>query len=267
MSRAPRTKSKSNIYHIIMRGINRQTIFEDIEDHEKFIQTLRKYKNISQFKLYAYCLMDNHIHLLLQVDKEPLETVFRRICGSYVLFYNNKYDRSGNLFQDRFKSAPVEDDKYFLTVLRYIFQNPVKAGLVIKVENYRWTNYSDYIDQSNMTDRDFVIDIFSEDKKKGLGKFFEYINAENDDKCLEISDRRPIRDDDAVKIIKGHCKVEQGMDLQKLDIDQRDTYLRDLKKEYGLSIRQIERLTGINRGIVQRVRDTNPVPLTHPSHR
>jgi len=90
--RAPRTKSKSNIYHIIMRGINRQAIFEDIEDREKFIQTLQKYKGICQFKLYAYCLMDNHLHLLLMVDKEPLETVIRRICGSYVLGYNPPFD-------------------------------------------------------------------------------------------------------------------------------------------------------------------------------
>jgi len=251
--RAPRTKSKSGTYHVIMRGINRQSIFEDIEDREKFIQTLQRYKDICQFKLYAYCLMDNHIHLLLKVDKEPLETVFRRICGSYVLFYNNKYDRSGNLFQDRFKSEPVEDDKYFLTAFRYILRNPVKAGIVTKIENYRWTNYVDYFEQSNMTDSDFVIDIFNKDKNKGLEILLGYVNTENDDKCMEIGDRQSIRDDDARKIIKDHCKVEQGIELQKLDIDERDTYLRDLKKEYGLSIRQIARLTGISRGIVERV--------------
>ena len=253
MPRAPRTKSKSNIYHIIMRGINRQAIFEDIEDREKFIQTLQKYKDICQFKLYAYCLMDNHLHLLLMVDKEPLETVIRRICGSYVLGYNNKYDRVGNLFQDRFKSEPVENDKYFVTALRYIIQNPVKAGMVTKIEDYQWTNYTDYIKQSNMTDTDFAIDIFSKDRKKGLEKFLEYINTQNDDKCMEINDKHSIRDDDARKIIKVHCKVDQGIELQKLDTHERDTYLKDLKEEYGLSIRQIERLTGINRGIIQRV--------------
>ncbi|MEW9124891.1 MAG: transposase, partial [Thermotaleaceae bacterium] len=118
MPRMPRIKSKSGIYHIVMRGINRQTVFEDEEDCHKFIQTLQKYREISAYKLYAYCLMGNHIHLLLKEDKEPLETVMRRICGSYVLWYNKKHGRVGYLFQDRFKSEAVEDDAYFLTVLR-----------------------------------------------------------------------------------------------------------------------------------------------------
>ena len=113
MPRAARIKSKSRIYHIIMRGINRQTLFEDEEDCAKFIQTLQKYREICEYKLYAYCLMGNHLHVLLKEDNEPLETVMRRICGSYVLWYNKKYDRVGYLFQDRFKSEPVEDEIYF----------------------------------------------------------------------------------------------------------------------------------------------------------
>ena len=130
--RAARIKSKSGIYHIIMRGINRQTLFNDEEDFAKFIQTLQRYREICEYNLYAYCLMGNHLHLLLKEGKDPLETVMRRICGSYVLWYNKKYDRVGYLFQDRFKSEPVEDEAYFLTVLRYIFQNPLKAGVELK---------------------------------------------------------------------------------------------------------------------------------------
>jgi len=75
----------------------------------------------------------------MREGKEPLETVMRRICGSYVFWYNKKYDRIGYLFQDRFKSEPVEDDVYFLVVLRYIFQNPIKAGITNRVKNYKWT--------------------------------------------------------------------------------------------------------------------------------
>lgn len=104
MPRSARLKSESGMYHIIMRGINRQILFWDEKDFIRFIQTLEKYKNICEFNLYAYCLMDNHLHLLLREGKEPLETVMRRICGSYVFWYNKKYDRIGYLFQDRFKS-------------------------------------------------------------------------------------------------------------------------------------------------------------------
>ena len=100
----------------MLRGINRQNIFEDEEDKEKFLQTLSHYKAISEYKLFAYCLMSNHIHLLIKVEKENVDVILKRIAGSYVYWYNWKYKRSGHLFQDRFKSEPVDDDSCFLTV-------------------------------------------------------------------------------------------------------------------------------------------------------
>lgn len=252
MPRMPRLKSTTGIYHIIMRGINRQTLFEEEEDCIKFRQTLQKYREICQYKLYAYCLMGNHLHLLLQEGKEPLETVMRRICGSYVLWYNKKYDRIGYLFQDRFKSEPVEDDAYFLTAIRYIFQNPVKAGIVTETKKYRWSNYSDYIGKSNHTDTGFVLDIFHQDRQKALKLFMGYINQVNDDQCLDIEEKSQMTDKDAMKIVKEHCRIEHGNELQTFDSSRRNLCIKDLKEQYGLSIRQIERLTGISRGIIQR---------------
>ncbi len=252
MPRVAREKSKTGIYHIIMRGINRQLLFEENEDCAKFIQTLQKYREICKYDLYAYCLMGNHVHLLLMEGDAPLENVMRRICSSYVLWYNKKYDRIGYLFQDRFKSEPVEDDRYFLTVLRYIFQNPVKAGIVTKIEDYSWTNYIEYIEGSNKSDMDFVLDVFDTNKERALRSFIEYINQENDDKCLDMPEKRQLTDEDAKKIIKDHCHVNHALDVQKFDVNMRNQYLKDLKAGYGLSIRQIERLTGIGRGIIQR---------------
>jgi len=250
--RVARIKSKSGIYHIIMRGINRQIVFEENEDCVKFIQTLQKYKAICKYRLYAYCLMGNHLHLLLMEGTEPLGNAMRRICSSYVLWYNKKYDRVGYLFQDRFKSEPVEDDGYFLTVLRYIFQNPVKAGIVTKIKDYKWTNYTDYIEESNKTDTDFVLDIFNTNRERAIRSFIEYINKTNDDKCLDIPGKRQLTDEDAKKIIKDHCHIYNTLDLHKFDVNKRNQYLKELKEGYGLSIRQIERLTGIGRGIIQR---------------
>ena len=88
--------------------------------------------------------MGNHIHLLIKPEKEPLEQVFKRIGGRYVYWYNVKYQRVGHLFQDRFKSEPVEDDSYFLTVIRYIHQNPVKAGLCKNIKDYKYSSYAEY---------------------------------------------------------------------------------------------------------------------------
>ena len=252
MARVARRKSATGIYHIIIRGINRQTIFEDEEDNIKFIQTLQKYREICEYNLYAYCLMGNHLHILIKEGKEPLETIIRRICGSYVLWYNKKYGRIGYLFQDRFKSEPIEDETYFLTVIRYIFQNPLKAGIETKVQNYLWTNYKDYLKGNIRTDIDFALSLFHTDRKNAINSFIEFVNQENNDKCLDIPEKRPITDEDARRIIKEHCRVEHTTDIQKFDKNKRNSCLKDLKEIHNLSIRQIERLTGIGRGIIQR---------------
>lgn len=253
MPRTARVRSKSGIYHIIMRGINRQVIFREREDSMRFIHTLLKYKETCGYEIYAYCLMRNHLHLLLKEGKEPLGTVMRRICSSYVLLYNKKYNRVGYLFQDRFRSEPVEDKAYFLTALRYIFQNPVKAGIVARVQDYAWTNYKDYIKGSNKTDIDTALGIFHQDREKAIRNFIGFVNMENDDQCLDIEEGKRVTDDEAGKIIRKHCGLGNAADLQKIDKVKRDSFLKELKDEYGLSIRQIERLTGINRGVIQRV--------------
>ena len=176
----------------------------------------------------------------------------RRICGSYVFWYNRKYRRVGNLFQDRYMSEPVEENGYLLNVTRYIFRNPIKAGIVTDVHSYKWTNYIDYIEGFDQTDIDFVLSIFHTERKKAIREFIEHIDRNCDDKCLDIQYKERIRDDDARKIIRSLCKIDHAIDLQKIDIGKRNLYLRELKERYGLSIRQIERVTGTNRGIVQR---------------
>ena len=132
MSRRARQRSGTDIYHVILRGINRQQIFYDEEDYDYFIRLLNRFQKVSQYEVYAYCLMGNHIHLLIKVHQESLGTIFQRIGASFVYWYNLKYQRVGHLFQDRFKSEPVENERYFLTVMRYIFRNPVKAGIPVK---------------------------------------------------------------------------------------------------------------------------------------
>lgn len=145
MSRYARRKSKSGIYHIMLRGINRQDIFEDDEDRQRLLETIKHYKTVSDYEIYGYCLMSNHVHLLLAEKEEPLSLAIKRISSSYVYWYNWKYGRCGHLFQDRFKSEIVEDEGYLLTVLRYIHQNPVKAGLVKDVKEFAWSSHHEYL--------------------------------------------------------------------------------------------------------------------------
>ena len=250
MPRRARKKSESGIYHIMMRGINRQSIFEDEEDYEKFIETIGRYKEKCGYEIFAYCLMGNHVHLLLKVGKEPLEQIMRRICGSYVYWYNWKYQRVGNLFQDRFKSEAVENDAYFLVVQRYIHQNPIKAGLVNRIEQYRWSSFNEYVTRTQVVDSDILLKMLNEKQREAIRSFIEYNNEVNDYDCLDMEDRIPITDEEARDIIKKECKVNHAGELQNMETITRNKYLKELKEQHNLSIRQIERVTGINRGVI-----------------
>ncbi len=245
MPRQARRKSESGIYHIMLRGINQQQIFEDEEDGFRFLETLSKYKEQCGYEIYAYCLMGNHIHILLKEGKENLTLVLKRIAGSYVYWYNWKYRRCGHLFQDRFKSEPVEDDAYFLTVIRYIHQNPIKAGICKNIDGYKFSSYNEYINKPNLVNVDFCLGIIDKEQ------FIEFNNEFNDDICLDIRDNDfRLTDDEALKIIWKICKCKSVSDFQKLDKIKRNYYIEKLYK-HGLSIRQISRLTGLSRKIVE----------------
>ena len=248
MPRQSRQKSESGIYHIMLRGINQQIIFEDEEDYLRFIETVQTYKTVSGYKLFAYCLMSNHVHLLLKVEKEDLDVIMKRIAGSYVYWYNWKYHRKGHLFQDRFKSEPVEDDEYFLTVLRYIHQNPIKAGIAKELDQYNFSSYKHYLSKKDfIIDNHFVFSILNDDE------FIEFHKEENEDKCLDIEEQKyRLTDNEAKEIIKEVANCETTTELQFSELSIRDNYIRIFKTR-GLSIRQISRLTGVKKSIVEKI--------------
>jgi len=248
LPRIARQKSESGIYHVMLRGINQQVIFEESEDYSKFIETISKYKAVSGYKVFAYCLMSNHIHILLKVEKEELDLIMKRIAGSYAYWYNWKYYRKGHLFQDRYKSEPVEDDSYFLTVLRYIHQNPTKSNIEKNIDEYPYSSYNEYInEQSELVDIEFVYSMMSKDE------FINFNNEPNSDECLEIENISfRLSDKDAAEIIKKMAQCENTTEFQLIGQKQRDKYIKKLKQK-GLSIRQISRLTGVSKGVVEKI--------------
>ena len=145
MPRQATKKSATGIYHIMLRGINRQTIFEDGKDSQIFKEAIGIYKAQTDCQVYAYCLMKNHVHLLVKIDEDKIGVFMRKVGAKYVYWYNLKYNRIGGLFQDRYKSEVVEDESYFITVLRYIHQNPVKAGLYKNLYDYKESSYNEYL--------------------------------------------------------------------------------------------------------------------------
>ena len=154
MTRQPRLSSQSGIYHVMLRGVNRQQIFEDDDDYRKFIMILHDMTSPKdelkrplppRCAFYAYCLMPNHVHLLIQEKEEKLSKTVKQIASRYAMYYNNKYEHFGHLFQDRFKSEPVESYSYFLTLIRYIHQNPVAGRLCQRVEDYDYERLAEQI--------------------------------------------------------------------------------------------------------------------------
>lgn len=253
MPREARQKSNSGIYHIILRGINKQTIFEDAEDKKRFLETLKKYKDISKYEIYSYCLMDNHIHLLLKESEEPISTAIKRISSSYVYWYNMKYERCGHLFQERFKSENVENRTYFFTVLRYIHQNPIKAGLTKSVFKSKWTSINEYISKPTIVDIDFGLNLLSPDRGKAIQLFTEFMRESNDDQCLDDQVRVRISDN-KVREYLYKLGVTNTSELQKMEKEKRDATLAKLKEMNGVTVRQLSRITGISKSVIQRVR-------------
>lgn len=247
MPRQARRKSESGIYHIMLRGINQQQIFEDKEDFEKFLQILKDCKEISEYKLFAYCLMGNHIHLLVQENKESIDHVMKRLATRFVYWYNIKYQRVGHLFQDRFKSEPVENDSYFLAVIRYIHQNPIKAGICKNISDYRYSSYNDFFIDSDLIDKDFVFEIIPVDF------FKDFNNQVVNDKCLDVEDKRMVRvtDEQAQKIIYKYSRCKSVAEFQTLKNSIKEKYIKKIH-DNGVSIRQIARLCGESKGLVEK---------------
>ena len=232
----------------MLRGINRQNIFEDDEDRIRFLNTVIRCKEESGFRLHAFVLMSNHIHFLIEPGSEPLEVIFKRIGTSYAVWYNRKYQRAGHLFQDRFRSESVETDQYYMTVLRYILRNPVKAGIAGSPGDYRWSSYLAYKEgRGTLTDLQFAVDLFGDRET-----LIEYLAQENDDSVMDEPDHDwRLRDDAAREKIFRITQCASVSDYQKLDSEAQKEYAGKLYAE-GLSMGQIARMTGMSKTTVFR---------------
>ena len=231
----------------MLRGINRQVVFNCDADKYHFMKVLQECKEVSGFKLHAFCLMSNHIHLLIEPADEPLEIIFKRIGSRYAVWYNRKYQRAGHLFQDRFRSENVETDQYYMTVLRYILQNPMKAGMESKPGNYRWSSYLAYEKGAgSITDTQYATALFG-----GRDQLLDYIRQINDDVALDESpyDWR-IKEEQAKEIMTRISSCASASEFQKLAPALRRKCLEEMYLE-RLTMGQIARLTGVSKITLQ----------------
>ena len=238
MPRKPREFSSSDIYHIMVRGVNKQPMFHKTSDYDYFLRVLADNKEEMPYALYAFCLMPNHVHLLMKIDFDKLSHVMKAVGSKYASWFNVKYDRVGHLFQDRFKSEPVENDRYFLTVLRYIHRNPVKAMMVQEPDGYPYSSYPGYFTKQSLIDTKLVRAYMNEQQ------FVAFHTMDTDDKCMDIdncTDR--LTDEQALRKMYEITKTRSSAEFLLLPLDVRSAHIKTLYDQ-GLSKSQIQRCTG-----------------------
>ena len=144
LPRNGRRKSSSDFYHVIIRGINRERIFETNRHKEKLTKYLKE-KEVETVEIYAYCIMSNHLHLLLHGPLKEISEYMKAVQTAYALYYNRKMERNGHVFQNRFKSFPIESEEYLWQCFYYIHLNPVKAKITGKMNRYQYSSAQEYI--------------------------------------------------------------------------------------------------------------------------
>ncbi len=252
MPRQARKKSSTGVYHVMMRGINRQKIFDSAEDSRKFIKIIRDLKDRpgfgnrdSDWMILAYALMTNHFHLLVKEGNVSVGEFVKKIAGAYVLYYNRKNKRDGHLFKERFKSEACEDDDYFITLLRYIHQNPVKARMVSDVANYEFTSWHEFIDSDTCKCRicntEYVFDRIDPVQLKEL----VYTPLSEKVKCIDFEDEVKFRlsDEDAEVVFRQITHLYSKEEFKLINRAEKELLLRELKRA-GLGTKQISRVTG-----------------------
>lgn len=258
LPRIARIYSEVKVYHVTVRGIDKQNIFFDEYDKCKFISILKETKEKYNYEIYAYCLMDNHVHLVIYDKEQKISKIMQSIEVSYAFYFNMKYDRTGHLFQDRFFSKKVEDREYLKMVCRYIHQNPLKAGIE-KTEKYRWSSYKEYIQSPQIINNKLLLSVFSEDIELAKQEFINFHNANSkDDKETEIENMMEyelcerLTDDEMEKYICELLNINNVREISKYNTETRNEKLSKLKCFKNISISQLSRITGINRKMIER---------------
>jgi REP element-mobilizing transposase RayT len=259
LTRQARQISSTGIYHIMFRGVSHCHIFEDTDDYLKLCDILSSVKSEMGFKIPAYCLMDNHVHLMLIEDQPARLPLFmKKVLVRYVAWFNRRHQRSGVLMENRYRSECVTDEPYTLAVIRYIHLNPCVAGIVAMPGAYRWSSYSDYLsDSGGLADMTWALSMFSQDEEQARSGFIAFHENEPVEK-IEIATSTKLTEEQLRKEMLVTLSAESSLpeiyslfDIASLKRPQRNAMLTVLRQR-GFSIRQIERATGISRGIIAK---------------
>src|SRR5438128_8424323 len=179
MPRRASAEVEGGLYHVITRGNNRRQIFNSPAHYEKFLSLLATQKVRLPFFLYAYCLMTNHVHLLIERQADPLGRIMHRVLTGYSQYYNRRYRRVGHLLQGRHKAILCQSDRYLTELVRYIHLNPVRAGMVVEPEQYEYSGHRAYLglESTDIVDIDPVLRHFGVKKRVARQRYRQFVAA------------------------------------------------------------------------------------------
>ena len=212
MARRPRIHFAGALYHVISRGNRRQGIFRDEKDLKRLLTYLSHCKIRFPFRLYAYALMKNHIHLFLEVERVPLSKIMQSLLFRYTQYFNRRYRQVGHLFQGRYNAIVCDKDAYLLELVRYIHLNPVRARVVKRPEDYVWTGHLSYLGkrEEDLIDEGFVLDQLGGNRSSARRRYRRFVwdgmTGGHEKKYYQVKDQRYLGEDAFVERIERERK-------------------------------------------------------------
>jgi putative transposase len=257
MARRPRIHFAGALYHVISRGNRRQGIFRDEKDLKRLLTYLSHCKIRFPFRLYAYALMKNHIHLFLEVERVPLSKIMQSLLFRYTQYFNRQYRQVGHLFQGRYKAIVCDKDAYLLELVRYIHLNPVRARVVKRPEDYVWTGHLSYLGkrEEDLIDQSFVLDQLGKDRSSAKRRYRRFvwdgITGGHEEKYYQVKDQRYLGEDAFVeRIERGKKESEDWMYEIPLEVISREVARAIGSQEDELHSVRRSRQGSLGRGVV-----------------
>src|SRR4026209_1403179 len=178
MPRPPRLDAPGSLFHVMARGNDGRKTFLDAQDYQAFFRALSEQKQKTPFLIYAFCLMPNHFHLLMETERFSLSVIMQRLLTRYVKRFNFRHQRVGHLFQGRYKAILCQKDSYLQELIRYIHLNPVRAKMVKEVSAWKWSSHQEYLGEvkGELTDNRFPLSLFHKDIGSSRRYYTRFVN-------------------------------------------------------------------------------------------
>lgn len=251
MPRKARKNLKMSFLHVMTQGINKEYIFNTECEIKKYLELLEQNSKKFNIKIIAYCIMNNHAHLLVYTEQiKDISEFMRRVNTIYAMYYNKKKNRCGYVFRNRYRAEEIYTEKHLISCINYIHNNPVKAGICKEKKNYKYSSYNDYVNKKRFVNDELIanyLECNGINYRNVINSNFECYNF------IEYEIKKE-RKENKEKIISNFIQTN-NMELEKLinDRDKLKNLVIQLYEECNMTQKEIAERLGINRSKVQRL--------------